>query len=293
LEVKKPLFIVGTGRCGSTVFHHMLSHHPHIAWLSPTCAKYPNRPKLNRTAIHLIDTPLLGPYVRKVIYPGEWYTFWDYHCPGFSEPCHDLGKEDVSHKIKTTIRKVMGDMLTYKRRRLLIKITGWPRIRFLKEIFPDAKFIHIYRDGRAVAASLLNVPWWSGWQGPLNWPWGELTPTQRERWVRYGNSFVVLAGIEWEILMAAHERARQGIPSDDILDIRYEDLCQDPLKVFQKVVEFSTLEWPQRFESAVDRFSLKNTNDKWKKHLSGEQQKLLSESLKDSLEKYGYWDQQE
>jgi len=187
----------------------------------------------------------------------------------------------------------MGDMLTYKRRRLLIKITGWPRIRFLKEIFPDAKFIHIYRDGRAVAASLLNVPWWSGWQGPLNWPWGELTPTQRERWVRYGNSFVVLAGIEWEILMAAHERARQGIPSDDILDIRYEDLCQDPLKVFQKVVEFSTLEWPQRFESAVDRFSLKNTNDKWKKHLSGEQQKLLSESLKNSLEKYGYWDQEE
>jgi len=267
----------------------MLSHHPHVAWMSPSCAKYPNKPRLNRTAMHFIDTPLLGRYIRKVIYPGEWYPFWDYHCPGFSEPCRDLGKEDVSPKIETAVRNTMGDMLTHKRSRLLIKITGWPRIKFLKEIFTDAKFIHICRDGRAVASSLLNVPWWSGWQGPANWRWGKLTPSLRDKWEKYGQSFVVLAGIEWEILMAAYERSKQGIHEDDLLDIRYEDLCQDPLKVFQKVAEFSTLEWPKQFEAALKRFSLKSTNDKWKKHLSAEQQRILCESLKDNLEKHGYW----
>lgn len=289
MEVKKPLFIVGTGRCGSTIFHHMFSHHPHVAWMSPSCAKYPSKPRLNRTAMHFMSVPLLARYMRKKIYPGEWYAFWDYHCPGFSEPCRDLDNEDVSRKIETTIRKIMGQMLTSSRFRLLVKITGWPRIRFLKEIFPDAKFIRIYRDGRAVATSLLNVPWWSGWRGPDNWRWGKLPPPLRGKWESFGQSFVVLAGIEWEILMDAYERAKQGIHADDLLDIRYEELCQDPLKVFKKVAEFSTLEWTKQFEAAVKRYSLKSNNDKWKKHLSAGQQRILNESLKDSLEKYGYW----
>jgi len=266
----------------------MLSHHPHVAWLSPECSKHPNRPWLNRTAMRFIDTPLLDRYIRKKIYPGEWYDFWDFHLPGFSEPCRDLNKADVSPRIDTILKKIMGSMLTPKRNRLLIKTTGWPRIGFLKEIFPDAKFIYILRDGRAVASSLLNVPWWSGWRGPANWRWGELTPSYRAKWEKYGQSFVVLAGIEWEILTAAYESAKKGIPANDLLEIRYEDLCQDPLKIFQKVVEFSTLEWPKQFKTAVKRFSMKNTNDKWKNHLSAEQQRILGEMLKDSLKKYGY-----
>jgi len=288
LEVRNPLFIIGTGRCGSTIFHRILSYHPNVTWLSPLCARYPGNPGLNRLAMRLIGAPLLARYARKVIYPGEWYPFWDYHCPGFSEPCRDLRKEDVSHKTKATIRKVMSQMLTTKRHRLLVKVTGWPRIGFLKEIFPDAKFIHVYRDGRAVANSFLNVNWWSGWRGPANWQWGELTPAHKEKWEKYDRSFVVLAGIEWEILMAAQESAKQQIPPHDLLEIRYADLCQDPVKTLQKTAEFSALEWSPRFEAVVKSFSLRNTNHKWQKHLSDEQQKMLHECLEDTLQKYGY-----
>jgi len=32
------------------------------------------------------------------------------------------------------------------------KYTGWSRIAFFKEIFPEARFVHVIRDGRAVAA---------------------------------------------------------------------------------------------------------------------------------------------
>ena len=288
MEVKNPLFIIGTGRCGSTVFHQILSYHPNVAWLSPLCARYPGKPELNRLAMRLIDIPFGARYARRVIYPGEWYSFWDYHCSGFSEPCRDLRKEDVSCKTKETVRKVMSKMLTPKRNRLLVKVTGWPRIGFLKEIFPDARFIHVYRDGRAVANSFLNVSWWSGWRGPANWRWGELTPEQKERWEKYGRSFVVLAGIEWEILMAAQERAKQGIPSGDLLDIRYEDLCQDPVKTFQVATEFDGLEWSPWFKATVNQFSLRNTNHKWREHLSDAQQKMLNECLGDTLKKYGY-----
>lgn len=288
-KVERPIFIVGTGRCGSTIFHQIFSHHPQVAWLSKYCEKYPSKPYYNRIAMQMLDSPLPSRYVRKLVYPLEAYEFWDRYCAGgFSKPYRDLLKEDVTPKTKKMVQKVMAAMLTRKRTRLLIKITGWPRIGFLKEIFPDAKFIHVYRDGRAVVNSFLGVDWWLGWRGPANWRWGELTAEQQAKWEKYDCSFVALAAICWEILMTAQERAKQRIPSDDLMEIRYEDLCQDPVKAFQMAAEFSGLEWSSRFEVTVNQFSLRNTNYKWQEHLSDAQQKILNECLSDALKKYGY-----
>jgi hypothetical protein len=282
------IVIVGTGRCGSTVLHHILSHHPQTAWLSRWCDKYPDKPQVNRLAMRALDLPLPSRYIRKVLYPVEAYRFWEHHCPGFSEPCRDLNEEDVSPKIKRNVQEVMLEMSTDRRNTLLIKITGWPRIGFLKEIFPDAKFIHIYRDGRAVVNSWLNVGWWSGWRGPANWRWGELTYEQREKWTKHDRSFVALAAIEWEILMTAQERAKQRIPPSDLLEIRYEDLCQAPVETLREVTEFSALKWSPRFEAAVKGFSLESANDKWRTHLSDVQKNAMRECLEDTLKKYGY-----
>lgn len=288
-KVEKPIFIVGTGRCGSTIFHQVFSHHSQVAWLSKYCDKYPSKLHYNRIAMQMLDSPLPARYIRKLVYPVEAYKFWDYYCAGgFTKPCRDLLKGDVTPKTEKAVQEAMAAMLTRKRTRLLIKITGWPRIGFLKEIFPDAKFIHVYRDGRAVVNSWLGVDWWLGWRGPANWQWGELTAEQQAKWEKYDCSFVALAAICWEILMRAQECAKQRIPSNDLLEIRYEDLCQDPGKVFQMGAEFSGLEWSSRFESAVNQFSLRNTNYKWQEHLSNAQQKILNECLGDALKKYGY-----
>ena len=288
MEVKKPLFIVGTGRCGSSIFHKILSYHPQVTWLSPWCRDNPSKPERNRLAMRLLDLPLPATLVRKIVYTGEFYPFWSYYYQGFSEPCRDLYKEDVADRTKIRIREAMEEMLSPKRPRLLIKITGWPRVGFLKEIFPDAKFIHIYRDGRSVVNSWLNVHWWSGWRGPENWRWGELTPEQKAKWDEYGKSFVVLAAIEWKILMTAYLKAKQTIPSKDFLEISYEDLCQGPSETFQMAATFAELEWSTGFGETVKSFHLRNTNDKWQKDLNKVQQGMLCEYLKDTLQMYGY-----
>jgi hypothetical protein len=170
----------------------------------------------------------------------------------------------------------------------LIKVTGWPRLGFLKALYPEAKFIHVYRDGRAVANSFLNVHFWSGWRGPGNWRWGEMTPDQNARWLKYDRSFSALAGIHWELLMDAFENAKQSIPPQDLLEIRYEDLCQDALSVFETATQFCSLEWSPKFQSTVRSKKLANTNEKWRQDLGSVQQQQLNDCIQPTLRRYGY-----
>ncbi len=45
IQPNKPIIIVGTGRCGSTIFHRLLAKHPNAMWLSGFCDRFPTRPQ--------------------------------------------------------------------------------------------------------------------------------------------------------------------------------------------------------------------------------------------------------
>lgn len=235
-----------------------------------------------------LDYPVVGELLRRRIKPGESYSFWEHHCKGFSAPYRDLVGADVTDKTKKHIPRTMARILTKERNRLLLKITGWPRIGFLSEVLEGARFIHVMRDGRAVANSMINVYFWRGWKGPQDWGWGELSRAQREEWNAHGQSFVVLAAIQWKILMDAMEKAKTTISSESFLEIRYEDLCSDPIGQFQKVTQFCELEWTVGFERQLGKYQLKNTNDKFEYDLTAKQQSDLEEVLGDYLRRYGY-----
>lgn len=286
MKIEKPIFIVGVGRSGSTVFHRIFSEHPNVVWLSVLCDRYPDTPSISRLLMKAIDYPIIGRYLKRRFRPGESYNFWKYYYEGFEAPCRDLLAEDVTNKTKAEIQNVLSKILTNKRSRLLVKITGWPRIGFLHEIFNNAKFIHVLRDGRAVVNSIINVDWWWGWRGPQNWRLGELTPPHQEEWERYNKSFMALAAIYWKILMDALEKAKASIDSDDFLEVKYEDLCSNPPGVFKEVIEFCELGWSQEFEDSIKKYTLRNTNYKWKKELTTDQQSIVEDILGDYSRRY-------
>src|SRR6516164_5365526 len=103
MRLEKPIFIVGTGRCGSTIFHQIFAHHPQVAFLSGLCERYPGNPRYNRWAMQMMDMPVVRKWARRRFRPAEHWGFWEHYIRGFSEPCRDLRESDVRPKDKHRI----------------------------------------------------------------------------------------------------------------------------------------------------------------------------------------------
>jgi hypothetical protein len=290
MKITKPIFVVGTGRCGSTAFHSLLARHPNTMWLSGFAEEFPDRPSWNRWAVTAQGNALVRGVFGKRIKPGENYGFWYRHAYGFAEPGRDLVKDDVTPRVRRQVRSALENLVTPKRNRMLIKLTGWSRIGFLNEIFNDAKFIHIVRDGRAVASSLLHISsWqWRGWYGPYSWRYGPLSAEDQAAWEASNKSFAVLAGIQWRIHTRAIEEARRALDPSRFLEVKYETFCQEPEEICRRVSAFAELPDSPVFQRAVKATAIKDMTNRWRADLSVEQQAMLTAVLREDLLRYGY-----
>ena len=289
-KIIKPVIIVGTGRCGSTLFHSLLASHEQVMWLSGFALVFPSQPSLNRWVVSALDNRLVRRLFGERVRPLECYEFWDKYSYGFSQSRRDLVRSDVTPRVKRQLHQAFGEMLTRRRHRLLIKITGWPRIGYLNEVFEDARFIHIMRDGRAVANSLLHVDYWRGWSGPEGWLSGLLSSEDQASWERHDRSFTALAGIEWRIQMRAMEAARKQVDPRRFMEIRYEAFCEQPMETLRHVLEFAELPESPAIERAVKNANIKSTSSRWRDDLTPGQQRILDDLLRDDLHRCGYDD---
>jgi len=250
--------------------------------------KYPNTLFINKALMHMIEIPIVRKFIRNRLKPRECYTFWEKMSNGFSEPCRDLTKDDITSRSRRNIVNGLSEITTKKRHRLLLKITGWPRTGFLSDVFPDAKFIHIMRDGRAVVNSLINVGFWSGWKGPSNWRWGELSSEHHSEWIASDRSFFVLAALEWKIQMEAIKKALSVLDQSNVFEFKYEDFVRNPKDMIKKASQFSNLPVDKNLWTNIDSFNLKNMNFKWKENIPKPEQKKIVACLHDELTNYGY-----
>ncbi len=171
----------------------------------------------------------------------------------------------------------------------LHKFTGWPRSGFIRGVFPSARFIHVVRDGRAVANSWLQMPWWLGYEGPDHWQWGPLPADLAAEWQESGESFVVLAGLLWKMLIDAFDLARKGIPASDWLEVRYEDIAASPRTAFAKMLEFCGLPWDAEFERGFERHTFTaSRSDAFRRDLAAPDVDRLSRILASPLASRGY-----
>ncbi len=284
----RPLIIVSAGRSGSTLLHGLLARHERMTWLSRVSDAAPGHPAKQRRVVAAAVLPLLGPLVRRGWPPDECYGFWAHHYPGFARPFRDLLASDVTAPARNRIRRYFGELVCEARPNLLLKVTGWPRARFLADVLDGARFVHIVRDGREVARSLLMTPWWLGWRGPSAWRFGSLTETEDAEWTESGHSFAHLAGIQWRRLMDAAAGCAAEIGTEAWLDVRFEDLCREPDETVTRILEFGGLGPSRAIATALREGTVRTPPERWETDLSLADQRALHKALERPLEKWGY-----
>jgi hypothetical protein len=222
--------------------------------------------------------------------PSEGYRILDRQVsPIISMPPRDLRGEDVTPWLATRFSSFFERRLESQRAEVFLhKFTGWPRARFVDGILPEARFIHIVRDGRAVVNSWLQMTWWLGHRGPDHWQWGPLSPDDHEVWERSGRSFAVLGALGWRTLMTAFDSAAAGL-GDRWLELRYEDVVRDPRASFATMLEFCGVAWNPAFEHgfAQHRFST-GRQDAYRVDLGAAEVAAVERVLADLLVRYGY-----
>lgn len=285
IKISKPIFIIGTGRCGSTIFYEMLSNHPEIGFISSLNVRFPKSLILWSMNTWFGKIGLrLG-----IIRPAEAYSLLNSIFPGYGRPVRTLRASDVSENTQENIKKLVIKILKYQHKEhFLYKYTGWSRIGFFNKIFPDCLFIHVIRDGRAVANSMLNVSWWNGWQGPQNWRWGELPDKYKKEWRESNMSFSVLAAIEWKMILDEVEESKKEIEPNRFFQIKYENLIEKPIEVFADVTKYCGLSYSKKFKERISRYKLINANNKWKEEFPKSEQIVLTKCLYSHLKKYNY-----
>jgi len=249
------IFLIGTGRCGSTVLAETLCRHPDVGFISNVDVRFPRLAGLARWNNAIFRHLPSGGVLHRRFVPSEAYELLDREVsPILSSPFRDLEERDagpwLSERVATCFarRAAAQQVPTF-----VHKFTGWPRASFLHRAFPTARFIHIVRDGRAVANSWLQVPWWRGFGGPEHWQWGPLPPHLATEWEQADRSFVVLAGLLWRMLMEAYDVARDALPQEAWLEIRYEHLAAHPEEALREIFDFSGLKWSEGFDRGFDR----------------------------------------
>ena len=304
------LFIVGTGRCGSTIVARTIAGHPEIGFMSGVEERFDSlthsrldnvlyrqlsrlpRPRTSAGAGRKTRVPKASRRrLEAILGPTEGYNLLARKVsPVISTPYRDLTAEDVAPWIESRFRRFFDAHARGKRTPVFLhKFTGWPRTRFIQQITPTAKFVHVVRDGRAVANSLVQVRFWRGHRGASEWTYGPLPESYRREWEDGGHSFALLAGLEWELLMDAFDAARSDARDGTWIDIRYEDFVADPRRWSAAILDFAGVRWTTSFERHFAAQQIRpGRTSSYRAELTDRDVALLDTSLADHLALWGY-----
>jgi hypothetical protein len=149
------------------------------------------------------------------------------------------------------------------------------RIKWIKLIFPGAKFIHMYRDGRAVIAS--NFVRTKKDSFRKDWPFGQFP--KPIKWRNYLSlPLYKQFSYQWlDITQYIQKVLRKDVSVNEYVEISYEDFCREPLRILRKLDLFCGLN-PDRRLADPKLNTLVSRNNKWKE-LFSEDEILEIESI--------------
>jgi len=279
----KPVFIIGNVRSGTTILSDILSQHKDVAfWLEP---KY----------------------------------IWRY---GNASAKHDLrSAKEANDSVKNYIRKRFFDFTQAKGKSRFMEKTPSNvfRVSFMNEIFPNALYVHIIRNGRDSSLSaekkwtnkpdntaitrrltsneipITELPYYGFAAvrdvfGRTIFPskgfiWGQQFEGIHE--YRKSNSVIETCAMQWAEGHRISLADLKQIPENQKVSIRYEDISSDLSKEINRVLNF--LELPED-QNMIDYAEQKVFNTKSRVYSEEDKIKLqkIEPIIKDQMEALGY-----
>jgi hypothetical protein len=273
-----PLFIVGAPRSGTSLLYKLLCLHPQAVWISNWSRRLPGVAAvagLNRVAPRFPATRRsvwFGSDAANAYVYGRRRALWErlYPMPVEGEPVYrhcGIGEGLTGGRSEDAqaarLRRTFAALRRWSGGRVLIskRIANNQRIPFLSAAFPTARFLHLIRDGRAVAYSLRRVDWWD--EGVVWW-YGD-TP---RRWCEQGGDPWELAAAHWVRELASVGEGLAAVAPERQLELRYEELVGEPIAVLQRVAGFAGLADDPRWVAELGRLRYPNKNEAWREHLA-------------------------
>ena len=213
-KMKQPGFIVGTGRCGTTILASVLNAHSRI------CVPH-----------ELQIIVIRGLYEKYCSGEAQRFTAEDFirfiaeRCPYHFEKYFDY----ISHfrslsypqKNLRTLLTELFDHICYDARKDVF-LEQYPangqKLDVLQDLFADMKVIHMIRDGRDVAISYARTPWWT-----------KDIMANLDRWEKRIN--------------VVHAFCREH--PENCLELKYEDLVEQPQTALTKILRLFELEYEE------------------------------------------------
>lgn len=263
-KVNHPIFVVGTGRCGSTLVSNLLRSHGSILSLSEFFFSIGGRQALHGGEItgfelwKILSTP--RPEITHMVRNDLWIPEFLYSTSGPDDPRLQIGipplllvtLPHITDQPEELYRRIEDFALSRPRARLANQFTAlfdwlaralakdvWversgaslTHLSELLELWPTAKLVHIYRDGRECAYSM------SRHHGFRLW----LTTMLNGSPTSYSKSAdipIERFGLFWSWMIVSKGRLLNKLPNHQVLELRYEDLIHEPETNLNRLAHF-------------------------------------------------------